>query len=725
MAAITPVPDIIKSDNALKKSKKNTPDSEYEAIQQFEEICHSATTTEEIKITSWQHLGCSYFKIKNYHAAIFAFDKTIQSPIKCRETVYAHLYKGDALLKIRRYRQAREEFFTALNILSELPKTITDADKSYLMASALHQIGISLSQSDDDEEAIDYFNQAFFLAKEKIDEKNDVDPNGISLKIEKIFHTARISKSLSLCRTGRLEEAQKLIRTTISDLEGPHQDPYKKYRIGAQNVLGIIYLSDTEGEGTGSEALDAFSKAIEIARSLDEDKQRLYLWKGYYNKGLALKNAQKFTEAIACFTEGLKESGEFEPHLLFARGITKIELQKFEDGMQDLQEVNQFDPRYSPALIAMGDAYRRQSVYYREVELQKQLLESTTEAVSTTQMNLKELSDEMRTSLRHVSWMFYFLFFTGVGAFLYFLIVTLLRYPSAVDPVNTAIGAIGGIDVILSMMLLSPTKVQKNRIDYSQWLMGYFNWINTQFAASTVMLERLQRVHSPSGTSTEEFNWDFAQPVYSFLNVMTKDTLETIDKCCEFPDVQYSLSKKTESKTSDTQSKDGQTKETEKTSTTAKDDSGKTSSDTSAKEVKNVSTEKTAKTSTEIEKPTLPEGFEFITTGDKAMPGHTITGADVSRGIPAIVYSCWRGAATDNRYISLAHLQAGSVFESGSKPEPLSKPFTVDEFSTKDLNLLFSLSGTGQPSSRSASGSCIWMNTVTFPLCLTVLIILR
>nr|WP_321352621.1 tetratricopeptide repeat protein [uncultured Methanoregula sp.] len=727
-----PDPNQVKSDNALKKSKNNTPEDEYQAILDFEELLGTTNVADEIRMHAWQRLGCSYFKVKNYHAAISSFDKAIDYDKNSPVTVNAYLYKGVALLKIRKPRQARENFFKAQNTIKVLPSTVSDNEKTYLHATVLHQIGISLSQTNHDDEALDYFNDVDILYKEWCERHL----NEKSLKIEKVRLTAQISRGLSLCLIGRREEARKLIRKTINDLESPGNETLKKYLVSAQNVLGIINLYDTETEDAGKEALAAFDNAIGIAKSLPPEERPLYLWKGYYNKGLALKNAQKFTEAIACFTEGLKECDKLEPHLLYARGITKIELQKYEEGISDLQEVQQFDPRYSPAIIALGDAYRKKSIYFREVELQKQILESTTAAVDTTQRNLKDLSDDMRSSLKHVSWLFYILFSVGMAVFLLslyfafrqpsplaetaianttsFLNTTAIANTTSIlnttpianttaNPSNTlipnpmalAVSAIGGIDVILSMIFLSPTKIQKNRIDYSQWLMGYFNWVNTQFAASMVMLERLQNVHSPSKPKTEEFDWNFAQPIYSFLNTMTNSTLETIDKCCEFPDAQYSLSKKTDTKTNGQDSDTG-TSTTDKPASPAPKaktgDSGNTTTET-ASEVKNVSAAGNEKSKKPEPEPTLPEGFKFVSTGNKALPGHVIKDADISRGIPAIVFSCWRGAATDNRYIPFAHIDAGTAFETGTKPEPLSKPFTIEELTRENVNILFAVVG--------------------------------
>jgi hypothetical protein len=39
-------------------------------------------------------------------------------------------------------------------------------------------------------------------------------------------------------------------------------------------------------------------------------------------------------------------------------------------------------------------------------------------------------------------------------------------------------GATGGIITILSLVKSAPVDLQKNRIDFSQWMIAYYNWIN-------------------------------------------------------------------------------------------------------------------------------------------------------------------------------------------------------------------------------------------------------
>lgn len=709
---------LLQLDEVLKKSRENNPDSEYKAIQQFEIICDLKNASRTTKAIAWQRQGCSYYKVKNYHAAIGAFDKAITagSGEFCAAKIFAHTYKGQALLKIRKYIDAREEFFTVLKIMKqELVTDKTDEmnEKAGLYGTILYQIGISLSKSGNDIEAVDYFDQAIALSEEKLNENMDSDPYGLSekkQKMRKISHIARTSKSLSLCRLGRDQEALKLINNTISDLEGPGQKEFRKYLVSAQNVLGMIYLnmpeeqktgkneSQNAPEKTGSKSIAAFNKAIESADDLGDGEKPLYIWRGYLNKGLALKSEQKFDEAILCFSEGLDKCGKFEPHLLYARGITKIELQKYDDGIKDLQEVQQFDPRYSPATLAISDAYRKKSTYYKEIELQQKLLESTTDAVTFTQENLKILSNCMRDSLNHVAWMFYALFLIGLGVFLGSLYFAFRQFPNT-DPMTLAVSAIGGIDVILSMIFLSPTKIQKNRIDYSQWLMGYFNWINTQFAAGTILLERLQRVHSPSKPEDADFDWNEVLPVYSFLHTMTKDTLETIDKCCEFPDVQYSLSKKTVSKDTDTETgtKPADITGTGKTSTAKSSTSEEVVSAGTEKDKITVSPEQSASSAKTTDILRIPQGFTYISTGEEMSLGHKLPAADPEKGVPAIIFDIWKGAATDNRYhvptrfSTISDSDEDLVHYFGKKPERLTD-ITVDEFS-HDYNIFFGVKG--------------------------------
>ena len=80
--------------------------------------------------------------------------------------------------------------------------------------------------------------------------------------------------------------------------------------------------------------------------------------------------------------------------------------------------------------------------------------------------NLEQLSDNMNDSLKGVEYLFYFLFFAGMGIFLFAFVWTFLfgflnGSTGKTDPIIPAIGLIGGIDVILSMMLFSRQKSKK------------------------------------------------------------------------------------------------------------------------------------------------------------------------------------------------------------------------------------------------------------------------
>jgi len=681
----------------LKESRENSPGSEYRAIALFEQFLRTESADHQKRSLAYQHLGCSYYKLGNYLAAIGAFENGI---IENRRNIFARIQKGRALVKTHQFGTARivfQEIRDELRAIDDIQQKKGSNTSLRLFLDTLHQIAIIVSKSGNDEEAIEYFDEAgrFYDDYNRSDTGTDEEKKAAEKCLDTLYNI-RISKCFSLNKLGRGEEAREQLNTVIRELRSfGDEKKWRKNLVSAYIVLGTVYLDNYPSDPAALATLDT---AINLVDQLDDWLKPRYIWRVYRNKGLFLKKQKEFDEAIKCFTKGITEfnkvqPGNIESHLVYERGLTYTEMQKFEEGIKDLRLLQQFDPRYALIDIALAEAYHKKAMYNLELEFQQKLLEKFTPTVKDTIANLQGLSDEIRESLKNVEHLFYILFGIGMIVFLLALVWTFMNQLSGqVNPMIPVISIIGGIDVILSMMLFSPTKIQKNRIDYSQWLMGYYNWLNTEFVAGVIISERLMKIHAPTNKE-ETLDWSFAESMHRFLHTMTKEMMETIDKCCEFPDVQYSLSKKAETKTADKDAKAAEVKEAEKPSATPPADSGKKASAEPAKEVKNVGAAEPAKPGAAAEKPNLPEGFDFLGTGDKVVPGHRIEGVDPKIQIPAIIHSCWRGAATDNRYISLAHLQSGSTFESGKRPEPLSKPFTVDELRTEDVNILFSIVG--------------------------------
>lgn len=566
-------------DEGLAESRN---DRENNAIAKFQEVLARTGIPAETTARAHQLLGCSYYKLGNYHAAIPAFDNAIrQAP----QEIFVYIKKGRALQKTRQFRLAEQAFSDAIDralMLTEIRQGEGKCSSPAIYLDARLQIGIIASKRGNDEDAIYHFDQAIdFVKKYKADTPVSDREKSDCARSTELWYAIKISRFMSLNRLGRVSsrnEIEKIIETVSALPESPGRN---RNRIRAYLALGSIYEKDDPGNAA---ALMVVNTAIRLVNESDEKTQKKYALQAYLNKGSLLRKQDKPEEAIQCFTEGITRLNDLMPDgiasdLLYERGLTNIDMHNFDPGIADLKLLKQTDFRYAMVDIALVEAYRRKAIQNMELEFQQHLLKNFTTTVQKTESNLRKLSDEMRCSLQNVGQLFYLLFFVGMAVFLGAIVWTLVSRTagSATDPMVLAIGLVGGIDVILSMMLFSPAKIQKNRIDYSQWLMGYYNWLNTQFIAGIIMSEKLMRVHSPANKDGETIDWESAAPMYTFMHTMTREMLETIDKCCEFSDVPYSLGKKKESTAAaDTTGEEAAAAEPEeKTGTAEKGSSGK------------------------------------------------------------------------------------------------------------------------------------------------------
>jgi hypothetical protein len=119
------------------------------------------------------------------------------------------------------------------------------------------------------------------------------------------------------------------------------------------------------------------------------------------------------------------------------------------------------------------------------------------------------------------------------------------------DAITAVLGTIGGFGLITTAILTSPMRIQKNRIDYSQWLIAYFNWISIQFSTSLVLLEKIRNVHESKNAGEEKYDWNSIQPIQEFLHTVCKDTIVTIEENCEFKEANKKILKEKPAKPKD------------------------------------------------------------------------------------------------------------------------------------------------------------------------------
>ena len=141
--------------------------------------------------------------------------------------------------------------------------------------------------------------------------------------------------------------------------------------------------------------------------------------------------------------------------------------------------------------------------------------------MTNTQKSLKKLPDDFEKGLNEVRTMFWIQF--GLGICL--LLLSTLFYFFGHNVLTYIFGASGGVTLVAVFITTPPLRLQKNRVDLSQWMMAYFNWLNTILATNTVVQLLLQ-----GGSLT----WDTFKDIHSFLLKVTDETLKIIDERCEF-----------------------------------------------------------------------------------------------------------------------------------------------------------------------------------------------
>jgi hypothetical protein len=157
----------------------------------------------------------------------------------------------------------------------------------------------------------------------------------------------------------------------------------------------------------------------------------------------------------------------------------------------------------------------------KQMEYNRLVVEGTQSVLRSTQEALNKLPGEFERGLNRVQNMFVIQFVLGVVLLLSSIPFHILGY----DVLTYIFGGAGGVTLITTFITTPPIRLQKNRVDLSQWMMAYFNWFNSLLATSGMV-----QLLAQGGSLT----WETFRDVHTFLLDMTTKTLHLIDETCEF-----------------------------------------------------------------------------------------------------------------------------------------------------------------------------------------------
>ena len=244
-------------------------------------------------------------------------------------------------------------------------------------------------------------------------------------------------------------------------------------------------------------------------------------------------------EAFECWDQSIKIDPK-NSFALISKGKKLDELGEYQEASQYYKEadkLNPEDPRITrwigriEGIIETEESYKENLINYRT-----ELLKGSNTLLVDTTNYLSGLLWDFRIGINTVMAMFIVQFVAGL------LLLLLSLYFSAIGRIplgSTILGMAGGLGLIISMIVLSPMRLQKNRVDFSQWMMAYSNWSNTFFAVNDLYARKA--LGEDKGV-----NWDEIKGLHTDLYNLTKDTITMVEDYCEFAEGKSQEEKKNE-----------------------------------------------------------------------------------------------------------------------------------------------------------------------------------
>lgn len=434
--------------------------------------------------------GKSANKLKYFGLALQAFNEAISLD---EDDYKSYIEKGNTLITLKKYTDAIVCFKKALEILAD--KQNLEGEK----LAAFNRMGVSFSRIGDEKEAITCFDEAL-----------KINPKDVSVLI---------GKAVSLSKLGREHEALNCFETAMEQL---HDDVYTDDKRKKRNILSVL-----NNKGRTLEKMGNYEKAQESYNAaIDFDKTD---YRAYFNKANLLVNLEKFDEAVESFDNALENSPE-NTEILAQKGFALAMAHKYSEADQVIDSTLKIDSECPAALIVRGIIKARKDIYQHEILYQKKLLDGIITAVGNTEKNLGELSNNMEVDLKNVSYLIYIQFILGV-------LLIFAPFFGQENIYTLLISIPGGTALIITSVLIAPNKIQKNRIDYSQWLIAYYNWINSHFNISNHLLEEAQkrRLSNPEEPRPTNSDWDSHEKIFNYLNEISNKTINQMEIYCEFP----------------------------------------------------------------------------------------------------------------------------------------------------------------------------------------------
>ncbi|RXE56314.1 hypothetical protein ABH15_09380 [Methanoculleus taiwanensis] len=393
---------------------------------------------------------------------------------------------GEALWGLEEYISAKELYLSALKLDPNNAKVLSGLGG---VTGDLNDLGLSFYYYDQaltcgacdatikvealNNKAYEYVKFGRFdEALDCLNEAISIDPDNVPSQMNRgyIFYRKNLYDRA-------IAEFDKAI-STITNKEGWSAKPVtrKQYAVTLRNK-GVALASS----GNYSRAIEFFDEALDYLPS-DID---LYLY-----KGSALANSSQYEEAQICFNQALASDPHNAGCFIVRDAVKQLET-KTKDYKDELKK------------------------------FRKSLLKSQQRVQELSQEYLGRVLSDFTFGLNSAQYMFIVQFVVGIGILLGAVLLNVAGYSATLTYI---LGAAGGLTIVTSAIFTSPLRIQDNRVDFAQWMMSYFDWVYTLYAAQMLFAQK-----ADEGKSQD---WEDIKVVHEDLHAITREAVHMIETYC-------------------------------------------------------------------------------------------------------------------------------------------------------------------------------------------------
>jgi tetratricopeptide (TPR) repeat protein len=289
------------------------------------------------------------------------------------------------------------------------------------------------------------------------------------------------------------------------------------------NNIGEIYFQQERY----FEAMEKYNDAI---------RERPDYFLGWLNKGALTYHCGEFEEAIFCLDKALEIKPE-NPNAFALKGFALTNMNQINEALLCFKQILRTDKESAPARIGISQIYSKirlskQEEYFQKelIDYQKKLFENSRKTEEKTVSLLEKIQEKVATGLNWAYRLIVLQFFASLILIFTAIVLSMNNYNTLITTIFTTGGLLAAI---IGVYNLSPSRLQKNQIDTSQWIIAYYSWYNTHTAVNRFITRMMLQ--------KEQLTWDKIKEIQTFLMKSSADTIMCMEETCDVSELKNIL----------------------------------------------------------------------------------------------------------------------------------------------------------------------------------------